>query len=187
MRTLPLMHARDTRGARARRSSLPTATLLFTGMSTATGSGTTRAPSGPSAATGSCTTRAPAAPPKRTTSARPAGRPAARDYSFLRKTNADATEPFSSWIDRTAPKRFSRTEAELMMRFEMDLDARREADYVNELKKDPRFHPRMLEEPGSRYKTHGPDVGGGPIVNSHSRRKTALEPRRPHSWAPLGW
>lgn len=66
----------------------------------------------------------------------------------------------------------------------MDLEERRRSQFINELKKDPRFHPRMLEPPKSKFQTVS--LEGGPIIKSHKAAKTGLETKRPHQWGPLG-
>ena len=42
----------------------------------------------------------------------------------------------------------------------------------------------MLEPPKPKFKEVS--VGAGPVIKSHSNRKTGLEPRRPYQWGPLG-
>ena len=65
-----------------------------------------------------------------------------------------------------------------------DIDERRKTNFINELKKDPRFKPSMLEPAKPKFKTVTLD--GGPIIKTHNSNKTGLETKRPYKWGPLG-
>ena len=81
-------------------------------------------------------------------------------------------------------KPLTMTDALFLARMESDIENRRRDAFLVELRKDPRFKPSMLEPPKPKFKEVS--VGAGPIIKSHSLRKTGLEPRRPYQWGPLG-
>ena len=59
-------------------------------------------------------------------------------------------------------------EHEFMARADRDLAARRQQNFINQLKKHPQFKPSMLEPPKPKFKAVSLD--NGPIVRTHSRR-----------------
>ena len=71
-----------------------------------------------------------------------------------------------------------------LSRMEQDLDSRRRTSFINEIKKDPRFKPSMLEPPKSKLQPVSLD--GGPVIKTHKAWKTGLETKRPYQWGPLG-
>jgi hypothetical protein len=71
-----------------------------------------------------------------------------------------------------------------MDRMSNDLEDRRRTQFINELKKDPRFKPSMLEPPKPKFKEVS--LTNGPIVKSHDRKRTGLETKKPYQWGPLG-
>ena len=81
-------------------------------------------------------------------------------------------------------RELTRKEHEFMARADRDLAARRQQNFINQLKKHPQFKPSMLEPPKPKFKEVS--VGAGPIYKTHKSYKTGLEPRRPYQWGPLG-
>ena len=73
---------------------------------------------------------------------------------------------------------------EFLSRMTSDIDTRRRDNFINELKKDPRFKPSMLEPPKPKFKEV--TLTGGPIVKMHKAGKTGLETKKPYQWGPLG-
>jgi len=71
-----------------------------------------------------------------------------------------------------------------MDRMTNDVEDRRRNQFINELKKDPRFKPSMLEPPKPKFKEVS--LTAGPIIKSHDRKRTGLETKRPYQWGPLG-
>ena len=76
------------------------------------------------------------------------------------------------------------TDFQFLSRMEADVEERRRTSFLVELRKDPRFRPSMLEPPKPKFQTV--TLHGGPIIKSHSGKKTGLETRRPYQWGPLG-
>ena len=83
-----------------------------------------------------------------------------------------------------APRPFSATTSLFLSRMDGDIEERRRAAFIKELRKDPRFKPAMLEPPKPRFRHV--IVGGDPIVKAHAARATGLETRRPYKWGQLG-
>ena len=48
----------------------------------------------------------------------------------------------------------------------------------------PYFKPGMLDPPKNAFKEVS--LTDGPILKSHSSKKTGLETKRPYQWGPLG-
>merc|ERR1719267_35194 len=71
-----------------------------------------------------------------------------------------------------------------MDRMTNDVEDRRRNQFINELKKDPRFKPSMLEPPKPRFQEVS--LTAGPIVKSYDRKRTGLETKKPYQWGPLG-
>ena len=65
-------------------------------------------------------------------------------------------------------RELTRKEHEFMARADRDLAARRQQNFINQLKKHPQFKPSMLEPPKPKFKAVSLD--NGPIVRTHSRR-----------------
>lgn len=80
--------------------------------------------------------------------------------------------------------RISEVDHLFLARMQGDIDSRRRSAFINEIKKDPRFRPSMLEDPKPRFQTVTLD--GGPIIKSHNSKKTGLETAKPFKWGPLG-
>ena len=78
----------------------------------------------------------------------------------------------------------STTDRLFISRMEGDIESRRRASFLNELKKDPRFKPSMLEPPKPRFQTV--ELHGGPIIKTHKNKMTGLETKKPYKWGPLG-
>ena len=72
-------------------------------------------------------------------------------------------------------RELTRKEHEFMARADRDLAARRQQNFINQLKKHPQFKPSMLEPPKPKFKAVSLD--NGPIVRTHSRRSECR--RRP--------
>lgn len=80
--------------------------------------------------------------------------------------------------------RLSNTDRLFISRMEGDIESRRRASFLNELKKDPRFKPSMLEPPKPKFQTV--ELHAGPIIKTHNNKKTGLETKKPYKWGPLG-
>ena len=89
-------------------------------------------------------------------------------------------------------RELTRKEHEFMARADRDLAARRQQNFINQLKKHPQFKPSMLEPPKPKFKAVSLD--NGPIVRTHSRRSECCRhstPQRaarrsaPHAAPPL--
>ena len=78
----------------------------------------------------------------------------------------------------------SETASEFLARMTCDIEDRRKYAFVNELKKDPRFRPSMLEPPKSKLKQVR--LEGGPIFKSVNSSSTGLTPRKAYKWGQLG-
>lgn len=79
----------------------------------------------------------------------------------------------------------SETDRQFIARMEGDIETRRRSSFINELKKDPRFKPSMLEPPKPKFQQV--DISqSGPIIRSHNSKKTGLETKKPFKWGPLG-
>eukprot|EP00322_Chrysochromulina_rotalis_P015724 CAMPEP_0115836510 /NCGR_PEP_ID=MMETSP0287-20121206/4743_1 /TAXON_ID=412157 /ORGANISM="Chrysochromulina rotalis, Strain UIO044" /LENGTH=214 /DNA_ID=CAMNT_0003289993 /DNA_START=79 /DNA_END=723 /DNA_ORIENTATION=+ len=79
---------------------------------------------------------------------------------------------------------YGSTEAKFMMRMENDTESRRRTAFINELRKDSRFHESMLEPPKSKLQEV--TLKAGPIIKTHNSKKTGLEGPRPFQWGTLG-
>ena len=81
-------------------------------------------------------------------------------------------------------RELTRKEHEFMARADRDLAARRQQNFINQLKKHPQFKPSMLEPPKPKFKAVSLD--NGPIVRTHSRRSECYRHSTPHrSASPL--
>ena len=105
------------------------------------------------------------------------GGPNPHDSSFLRTKQQLDKEP-------ARPKPMTEADFYFMSRMDGDIEERRRAAFICELRKDPRFRPEMLEPPKSKFKTV--TLEGGPIIKSHKPNKTGRETNRPYKWGPLG-
>ena len=76
------------------------------------------------------------------------------------------------------------TDTLFLSRMEVDIEERRRTAFIDQLRKDPRFKPSMLEPPKPKFQTV--TLTGGPIIKTHKSYKTGLEPKRPYQWGPLG-
>eukprot|EP00900_Chrysochromulina_parva_P010502 jgi/Chrpa1/19453/Chrysochromulina_OHIO_Genome00000413-RA len=68
-------------------------------------------------------------------------------------------------------------------RMDSDVEGRRRTAFMEQLKKDPRFRPEMLEPAKSKFQTV--TLVGGPIVKTHKSTKNGYEGQK-HKWGPLG-
>ena len=75
-------------------------------------------------------------------------------------------------------RELTRKEHEFMARADRDLAARRQQNFINQLKKHPQFKPSMLEPPKPKFKAVSLD--NGPIVRTHSRRSECCRHSTPH-------
>ena len=75
-------------------------------------------------------------------------------------------------------RELTRKEHEFMARADRDLAARRQQNFINQLKKHPQFKPSMLEPPKPKFKAVSLD--NGPIVRTHSRRSECCRRSTPH-------
>ena len=75
-------------------------------------------------------------------------------------------------------RELTRKEHEFMARADRDLAARRQQNFINQLKKHPQFKPSMLEPPKPKFKAVSLD--NGPIVRTHSRRSECRRRSTPH-------
>jgi len=82
-------------------------------------------------------------------------------------------------------ERMSRTSLMFLARVEGDLETRRRNSFINELRKDPRFKPSMLEPPKPRHKPITLEAGPN-IIARHDGKKTGLETAKPFKWGQLG-
>ena len=80
-------------------------------------------------------------------------------------------------------RELTRKEHEFMARADRDLAARRQQNFINQLKKHPQFKPSMLEPPKPKFKAVSLD--NGPIVRTHSRRSECCRHSTPHLRVPL--
>lgn len=72
---------------------------------------------------------------------------------------------------------------DFLQRMDADRHARAYVKQINEIRKHPNFHPRMIGmDPVSSDSPKKP----GPTVVSHAARNTGFETGRPHRWGPLG-
>ncbi len=71
-----------------------------------------------------------------------------------------------------------------LARMDGDIESRRRTAFINELRKDPRFEPRMLEPPKPKFQVV--ELGNGPIIKTVNAKRTGLETRVPFKWGPLG-
>ena len=113
--------------------------------------------------------------------ARQAAEAAARGELPLSMTRNDCYDRPLEWDAKPLTPR----QHDFVSRMEASVDARRHRAYVNELRKDPRFKPSMLEPPRPKWKEVTID-GVGPIVKTIHTMKTGLEPKRPFKWGQLG-
>ena len=79
-------------------------------------------------------------------------------------------------------RELTRKEHEFMARADRDLAARRQQNFINQLKKHPQFKPSMLEPPKPKFKAVSLD--NGPIVRTHSRRSECCRHSTPQRAAP---
>ena len=79
-------------------------------------------------------------------------------------------------------RELTRKEHEFMARADRDLAARRQQNFINQLKKHPQFKPSMLEPPKPKFKAVSLD--NGPIVRTHSRRSECYRHSTPQRAAP---
>ena len=79
-------------------------------------------------------------------------------------------------------RELTRKEHEFMARGDRDLAARRQQNFINQLKKHPQFKPSMLEPPKPKFKAVSLD--NGPIVRTHSRRSECCRHSTPQRAAP---
>ena len=80
-------------------------------------------------------------------------------------------------------RELTRKEHEFMARADRDLAARRQQNFINQLKKHPQFKPSMLEPPKPKFKAVSLD--NGPIVRTHSRRSECCRHSTPQRAARL--
>ena len=80
-------------------------------------------------------------------------------------------------------RELTRKEHEFMARADRDLAARRQQNFINQLKKHPQFKPSMLEPPKPKFKAVSLD--NGPIVRTHSRRSECRRHSSPQRAASL--
>ena len=78
-------------------------------------------------------------------------------------------------------RELTRKEHEFMARADRDLAARRQQNFINQLKKHPQFKPSMLEPPKPKFKAVSLD--NGPIVRTHSRRSECCRHSTPQQRA----
>ena len=88
---------------------------------------------------------------------------------------------FSGSADKLDTGGMNLTAIEFLTRMQDDVDQRRKTTFINELKKDPRFKPSMLEPPKPKFQTVTID-GTGPIIKTVKANRTGLEPKRPYKW-----
>jgi hypothetical protein len=93
-------------------------------------------------------------------------------------------QPGGTGVHGAREARLTALDLQFLARMEGDIDSRRKTSFINELKKDPRFKPSMLEPPKPKFQEVS--LVGGPVIKSHLARRTGLETKRPYKWGPLG-
>ena len=104
--------------------------------------------------------------------------------SQSQQMNMFASPPRSRAASRPATSGNGSTVEVFLSRMDGDIESRRRTSFVRELKKDPRFEPRMLEP--SKPKFQLVELGNGPIIKTVNARRTGLETGRSFKWGPLG-